>query len=99
MDHTGHIWVTAFNEVGEQLLGVTANQLIEMKDTDETAFSAIFTKAQARSLNFACSAKQDTFNVRRPFSSGAFCRKYVANHFSHSGPNPCTLQYPKGRAY
>jgi hypothetical protein len=31
MDHSGHIWVTAFNDVGEQLLGKTANELIELK--------------------------------------------------------------------
>ena len=31
MDHSGHIWVTGFNDVGEQLLGVTANELIALK--------------------------------------------------------------------
>ena len=35
MDHSGHIWVTAFNEVGEQLLGKTANELIELKVSRE----------------------------------------------------------------
>ena len=93
MDHSGHIWVTAFNEVGEQLLGKTANELIELKvsrekpnltnsvdteslwlylvsqDQDEAAFSAAFTKAQARSLTFSCSARQDTFNVSRAVAS------------------------------
>lgn len=33
------------------------------QDMDEAAFSAAFTKAQARSLTFSCSARQDTFNV------------------------------------
>ncbi len=31
MDHTGYIWVTAFNEIGESLLGITANKMMEMK--------------------------------------------------------------------
>lgn len=31
MDHTGHIWVTAFNDLAEQLLGTTANNLVQMK--------------------------------------------------------------------
>ena len=31
MDHTGHIWITAFNDVAEQLLGVPANDLVHLK--------------------------------------------------------------------
>lgn len=31
MDHTGHIWVTAFNEVGEAILGKDANEMTALK--------------------------------------------------------------------
>jgi len=62
MDHTGHIWITAFNDVAEQLLGVPANDLVHLKDEDEGAFAGVFAKAQAKALQFQCTARQDTFN-------------------------------------
>jgi len=31
MDHAGAIWITAFNEVAEQLMGVPANEIQELK--------------------------------------------------------------------
>lgn len=31
MDHTGHIWVTAFNEIGEAILGKDANEMTALK--------------------------------------------------------------------
>lgn len=31
MDHAGTLWVTAFNEVAEQVMGVTANDLHKLK--------------------------------------------------------------------
>ena len=31
MDYAGSFWITAFNEVAEQLMGVTANQIMEWK--------------------------------------------------------------------
>jgi hypothetical protein len=31
MDHTSSFWITAFNEVAEKLLGVSANDLMKLK--------------------------------------------------------------------
>lgn len=63
MDYTGAFWITAFNEVAEQLMGVSANQLMELKDTDEASFDKYFTKATGTTWTFQMMAKQDSFNV------------------------------------
>jgi hypothetical protein len=31
MDHAGAVWMTAFNEVAEQLMGVPANEIQQLK--------------------------------------------------------------------
>jgi replication factor A1 len=31
MDYSGSFWITAFNEVAEQLMGISANELIALK--------------------------------------------------------------------
>jgi hypothetical protein len=31
LDHTNSFWITAFNEVAEQIMGVSANDLMKLK--------------------------------------------------------------------
>jgi hypothetical protein len=31
LDHTSSFWITAFNEVAEQIMGVSANELMRLK--------------------------------------------------------------------
>ncbi|GHJ87289.1 hypothetical protein NliqN6_3691 [Naganishia liquefaciens] len=62
MDHTGHVWITAFNEAAESLLGKTADELVEMKEADEGAFNNIIHTATGKTFTFSCSAKQDSYN-------------------------------------
>lgn len=62
MDHTGSFWSTAFNEVAEQVMGISANELMRLKDEDEAAFKRCFTKAVGQTWNFQLMAKQDSFN-------------------------------------
>lgn len=66
MDHTGHIWITAFNEAAESLLGKTADELMEIKESDEGAFGNIIQSATGKTFTFSCSAKQDSYNVSQP---------------------------------
>jgi len=88
MDHTGGFWITAFNEVAEQIMGISANDLYELKDTNEAAFSKYFTKAMGSEWTFQLMAKQDTFNVS---SNNMTCT-------NSSGPGPCPLPVPPNRA-
>lgn len=63
MDYSGGLWVTAFNEVAEQIMGMSANDLVELRDTNEAAFERAFIKGAATEWSFQMMAKQDTFNV------------------------------------
>jgi replication factor A1 len=66
MDYTSSFWVTAFNEVAEQLLGISANDLMRFKEEGDPQFEKYMTKAQGKTWTFQMMAKQDTFNVSRP---------------------------------
>lgn len=63
MDHSGHIWITAFNEAAESIVGKTANELMELKEADEAQSAAVFQLALGKTYLFQCSAKQDSYNV------------------------------------
>jgi replication factor A1 len=60
-DHTGQIWLSCFDEVGRLIMGMTADQLMELKETDEKAAGDIFQEANYRSWIFRCRAKMDNF--------------------------------------
>lgn len=79
MDHAGSVWMTAFNEVAEQLMGVTANELHKVKvsflllesrailtaqdEGDEAKFGKYFGDAAGKTFTFQMMAKQDSYNV------------------------------------
>ncbi|KAH8830283.1 hypothetical protein DL96DRAFT_1592292 [Flagelloscypha sp. PMI_526] len=64
-DHSGQIWYQGFNDVGEMVLGITANELYGLKDVvtgDETAWKAAIAQGVGKTFNFAIKAKIDSFN-------------------------------------
>ncbi|KAK1925386.1 hypothetical protein DB88DRAFT_450919 [Papiliotrema laurentii] len=63
MDHAGTLWVTAFNEVAEQVMGVTANDLHKLKDEGEdNKLNSYFQAAMGKTFTFQMTAKQDSYN-------------------------------------
>ncbi|EFZ01765.1 replication factor-A subunit 1 [Metarhizium robertsii] len=75
-DHTSHQWLNCFNETGEAIFGMSANQLMELKDNDDAKFMAAFEAVNCKKLNFRCRAKMDNFGdtqrVRYQIMSAAF---------------------------
>ncbi|KAA1469388.1 replication factor-a protein [Dentipellis sp. KUC8613] len=61
-DYSGQAWLQGFNDVGVVIFGMTANELHKIREADEAHFNAIMQKAQCNAYNYACRAKQDTFN-------------------------------------
>ncbi|KAJ2068850.1 Replication factor A protein 1 [Coemansia sp. S2] len=61
-DDTGQNWLQCFNEVGEVLLGVTANEMIELQRVNEVAFGQKLADATFKEYKFRCKAKSETFN-------------------------------------
>ncbi|OWZ44584.1 replication factor A1 [Cryptococcus neoformans c8] len=63
MDYTGQFWMTAFNETAEQIMGISANDLMKLKNEgNDLDYDAHFAKATARTYVFQMMAKQDSFN-------------------------------------
>ena len=62
-DHSSSHWVTCFQDTATEVLGVDAQELGAMRDSDEAAFDEVFQKANFKDFTFKIRAKMDTFNV------------------------------------
>jgi replication factor A1 len=60
-DHTGSYWLNAFNEQGEHIMGVTAAQLAEYKNTGDEKYEKSFEQALFKEFSMKCRAKEDTY--------------------------------------
>ena len=60
-DHTGQLWLNCFDEAGKMIMGKSADELMAIKEEDETRFAAEFESANCSKLSFRCRAKMDTF--------------------------------------
>ncbi|POW02460.1 hypothetical protein PSHT_12096 [Puccinia striiformis] len=61
-DQTGTIWLSGFNDVGQIILPMDANELIGIKENDEAQYQKIVTEATAQTFTFVCRAKEETYN-------------------------------------
>ncbi len=67
-DHTGQLWLTCFDDVGRLIMGgKTANELTQLREDDEAAFTAEFEKANCRKYSFRVRAKMDTFGDQQRY--------------------------------
>ncbi|KAL4570238.1 hypothetical protein LXL04_025889 [Taraxacum kok-saghyz] len=64
MDHTGSIWVTAFQESGEEITGVSAKELHFMKyeEGDEEKFTGTIRNVLHSRFNFKLKVKEESYN-------------------------------------
>ena len=60
-DHTGQFYLSCFDDVGRMIMGMTADQLMELKENDVKAADDAFQDATCKTFNFKCRAKTDTF--------------------------------------
>lgn len=60
-DFTNHMWLTCFDEAARQIMGMPANELIELRDNDDAGFQAAFEKATLQKYSFRCRARMDTY--------------------------------------
>lgn len=61
-DETGQLWLTVFNEQAEQLLGVDANSLVALKESDPDAFTRATQAVQMNQYDFRVRAREDNYN-------------------------------------
>ncbi|KAK1846091.1 replication factor-a protein 1 [Colletotrichum chrysophilum] len=60
-DHTNQLWLSCFDDVGRIIMGMSADDLMALREDDETKLAQAFEEANCRKLNFRCRAKMDTF--------------------------------------
>ncbi|KAL4937152.1 hypothetical protein BDV06DRAFT_203480 [Aspergillus oleicola] len=60
-DHTGQLYLNCFDDVGRLMMGTTADQFMELQQTDEKAAGDIIQSAIYRTWSFGCRAKIDHF--------------------------------------
>ncbi|QSZ32520.1 hypothetical protein DSL72_002098 [Monilinia vaccinii-corymbosi] len=60
-DHTGQLWLTAFDDVGRLIVGKSADEMMELKENDQAAMEKAFEDANCKMMTFKCRAKTDTF--------------------------------------
>jgi replication factor A1 len=60
-DHTGQLWLSCFDDVGRMIMGMSADQLMELKDDDDKAAGDAFQEANCKTWTFKCRAKMDSF--------------------------------------
>ncbi|KAF9469219.1 hypothetical protein BDZ94DRAFT_1207242 [Collybia nuda] len=61
-DWSGQAWLQGFNDVGVAVFGMPANELVDIKERDDAKYNIILHKANCKTYNFACRAKQDDYN-------------------------------------
>lgn len=61
VDHTGSQWVTCFDETAAQLIGMSANQLMELKEQEESKSMAVLGGLNFGEYFWRCRAKMSTY--------------------------------------
>ncbi|KAL3424609.1 putative replication factor-a protein 1 [Phlyctema vagabunda] len=60
-DHTGQLWLSCFDDVGRMIMGMSADELMELRENDQAAMERVFEDANCKTLIFRCRAKMDTY--------------------------------------
>ncbi|KAJ1942092.1 Replication factor A protein 1 [Linderina macrospora] len=61
-DETGQSWLQCFNDIGEQLFGCTANEMIQWQEMGDAMFQKKIEEATFKEFVFRCRAKNETYN-------------------------------------
>lgn len=60
-DHTGHLWVSLFDDAARIIMGKSADELMEIRE-DQGQITAAFEAANCQKLAFRCRAKMEMYN-------------------------------------
>lgn len=66
-DHTGQIWLSCFDEAGQLIMGMSANDMMAIKQAEENGepterrMQDVFQDGLCKTFNFRCKAKMDNF--------------------------------------
>lgn len=61
-DSTDSFWCSGFNEVGQTIIGLPANSMEELKESNEDEYNSTLTKSVTKLFNISLRAKSDSYN-------------------------------------
>ncbi|PCH06583.1 hypothetical protein PENOC_023620 [Penicillium occitanis (nom. inval.)] len=64
-DHTGQLWLNCFDEVGRLIMGITADELVNMEAENKYEASELFQEANCQTWSFRCKAKMDHYGEQQ----------------------------------
>ena len=70
-DHTGQLWLSCFDDVGKLVMGMSADQLMELKENDTVALEKAFEDSNCKTMMFKCRAKMDSFQDQQRYVIGS----------------------------
>lgn len=82
VDHTGQLWLSCFDDVGRAIMGMPADQLVELKEAGE--HMKVFEAAIFKSLTFKCRARMDTYQDQQKYVNLLKCLKRHTKFISAS---------------
>jgi replication factor A1 len=59
-DHTGNKWATAFGDAGTTIFGVTADELFELRETNNDEFQSVLLEANFKEYTFVLRVKEES---------------------------------------
>jgi len=77
-DHTAHMWMTCFDDVGRLIMGMTANELMDLKESDPQGAERAFEAANCKMMMFKVRAKMDTFQEQQRYVLAIISKLQIA---------------------
>jgi replication factor A1 len=78
IDHTGQLWLNCFDEVGQMIMGMSANELMTRKENG--THTKVFENVIFRTYTFKCRAKMDTYQDQQKYVSLV---RYIDDHANY----------------
>lgn len=66
-DHTGQLYLSCFDDIGQLVMGMTADDLMALQDSDNEKKERVFQEAICKTFTFKCRAKMDSFQDQQRY--------------------------------
>ena len=66
-DHTGQLWFSCFDDVGRMVMGMSADQLMELKENDSAGMDKALENANCKTFTFKVRAKMDSYQDQQRY--------------------------------
>lgn len=66
-DHTGTLWLSCFDDVGRMVMGMSADDLMTMREDDDRKAQEAFQDANCKTFVWRCRAKMDNYQDQQRF--------------------------------